>query len=433
MTNDDAVTRGMAAGTRRGGRHASSGEGAGAAVDNPVAADSKGREKEQAARVRHAEREQAAAAQRSGAHAPGLFDPIDLGHERIRNRIWLPPMCMYSVARQDGVPTDFHYQHYVSRALGGFGMVIVESTAVSPKGRISPCDLGLWNDTQAEAFRRIAADVRAAGALPVVQLNHSGRKGSSGCTPLGYIGRTVPEGEGGWRPEAPSPLAYGRMEEPTQLSVEDIRGVVRDFASAAQRAVQAGFGGIEIHAAHGYLLSEFLDPISNQRTDDYGGSLDNRMRLTLEVSEAVRAVIPRGMPLLVRVSATDWAGDGGWDLAQTIELARALKARGVDLIDVSTGQIVHGVHTPAKPNYQVPFSERIRSKALVPTTAVGLITKPKQAQRIVKHEQADAVEIGRAGLRDPYWPLRAAYKLGLPTDRAPYPEQYVRAAFGTKR
>ncbi|BDR53431.1 NADH-dependent flavin oxidoreductase [Bombiscardovia nodaiensis] len=375
---------------------------------------------------------QQATAKLTKVKVPGLFTPMSLRQVQVRNRIWLPPMCMYSVQAQDGVATDFHYQHYVSRALGGFGLVIVESTAVSPQARISPCDLGLWNDRQEQALQRIATDVRAAGAVPVIQLNHAGRKASSGCSSLGYISRTVPADLGGWQPLAPSPLAYGKMDTPRQLGVGEIGAIVEDFAAAARRAVRAGFEGIEIHAAHGYLLSEFLDPLTNVRSDEYGGEFEHRIRLVVEVADAIRAAIPQTMPLLVRVSATDWA-QGGWDLEQTIELARVLKAHGVDLVDVSTGAIVSGVYTPAKPGYQVPFAQQVRAQALVPTTAVGLITKPKQAECIVRWGQADAVEIGRAALRDPYWPLRAAYKLGLPTNQAPYPQAYLQGAYGTKR
>ena len=357
---------------------------------------------------------------------PVLFQPMDLRDQHIRNRIWMPPMDTYSALRHDGVPTNFHYQHYVSRALGGFGVVIGEATAVNPQGRISPCDVGLWNDEQARAWQGIVRDVKAAGAVPIVQLNHSGRKGSSGCSSMGYINATVPVAEGGWQPVGPSPIAYGRMAVPVQLSRAQIASIVADFRSAAVRAVQAGFLGVELHAAHGYLLSEFLDPLVNRRNDEYGGDLSGRMHLLIQVTDAVREVIPSGMPLLVRMSATDWA-TGGWGLDETISTAKVLKLHGVDLIDVSTGGLVPGMKIPAAPNYQV------RSQVLIPTTAVGLITKPRQADRIVRKGLADAVEIGRASLRDPYWPLRAAYKLGLSAQQAPYPEPYRRGAYGIAR
>lgn len=363
---------------------------------------------------------------------PDLFEPMQLRDLQIRNRAWLPPMDTYSCVNQDGIPTNFHYQHYVSRALGGFGVVIAEATAVNPQGRISPCDLGIWNDRQASAWQGIVTDIKAAGAQPFIQLNHSGRKGSSGCTPTGHINATVPASEGGWQPLAPSPIAYGDMDTPAELSRMEISTIVADFRSAAMRAVKAGFEGIEIHAAHGYLLSEFLDPLTNHRKDEYGGRLSGRMRALIEVTDAVREVIPAGMPLLVRISATDWA-DGGWGLEETVKTAKVLKEHGVDLIDVSTGGIVPGVTIPASPNYQVPFSFQVRSKALIPTTAVGLITKAKQADKIIRKGQADAVEIGRAGLRDPYWPLRAAHKLGMDKADIPYPDPYRRGAYGTNR
>ncbi|WP_240540791.1 NADH:flavin oxidoreductase/NADH oxidase [Bifidobacterium vespertilionis] len=362
------------------------------------------------------------------AEAPALFSPIALRGATARNRIWLPPMDTYSAFARDGKPTPFHYQHYVSRAMGGFGLVCFEATAVTPDGRISPCDLGLWDDDQIEAYRWIVQGVKDAGAVAAIQLNHAGRKGSTGCFATGFEGESVPQDQGGWPTVAPSPIAFDNFAAPRELTVDEIHGIVGAFRAAAVRAVNAGFDVIEIHAAHGYLLSEFLDPLTNTRTDEYGGSLENRMRMLVEVVDAVRAAVAPSVALFVRVSATDWAA-GGWDLNQTIETARVLKVHGVDLVDVSTGGILPGVAIPAKPNYQVPFSEQIRLKALVPTTAVGLITKPKQADRIVRRGEADAVQIGRAALRDPYWPLRAADKLGLKTSEAPYQPQYIRGAY----
>lgn len=357
-----------------------------------------------------------------------LFDPITLRSLEIRNRIWLPPMDMYAVTAQDGKPTPFHYQHYVSRALGGFGMVIAEATAVSPEGRISPNDVGLWNDDQIDAWRWIVSDIRAAGAVAGVQLNHSGRKGSTGSFTVGYEGATVPGEAGGWQTVAPSPIPFGDYATPRELSVDEIHGIIDQFRTAAQRALHAGFQVVEIHAAHGYLLSEFLDPLTNERTDEYGGNLNGRMRLLIEVVDAVRSVWPDDLPVLVRVSATDWAA-GGWDLDQTVETARVLRGHGVDLIDVSTGGIIPGVTIPVEPGYQVPFSSEIRKRAGVRTTAVGLITKAKQANKIVRRGDADAVEIGRAALRSPYWPLRAAYKLGISAEQVGYPPSYLRGAF----
>ena len=359
---------------------------------------------------------------------PGLFTPMELRGLTVRNRIWLPPMCTYSVFARDGRPTPFHYQHYVSRAFGGFGMIIAEATAVAPEGRISPCDTGLWEDGQIDAWRWIVDGIREAGAVPAIQLNHAGRKASTGCFALGYEGQSVPEEAGGWPTVAPSPIAFGGLATPRALSVDEIHGIVGAFAAAAGRAVTAGFQAIQIHAAHGYLISQFLDPLCNERDDEYGGGLTGRSRFLIEVVDAVRGVVPEDMPVLVRVSATDWAA-GGWDLDQTIALAKVLKNHGVDLVDVSTGGIVAGVSIPVKPEYQVPFSEQVRLKAEVPVTAVGLITKPKEAAKVLSRGKADAVEIGRAGLRDPFWPLRAASKLGVPVTEAPYAPQYVRGAF----
>ena len=311
------------------------------------------------------------------------FDPMTLRGVTVRNRIWLPPMDTYSALAQDGKPTPFHYQHYVSRAMGGFGMIIMEATAVAPEGRISPCDLGLWDDGQMDAWRWIVADAKAAGATMAVQLNHAGRKGSTGCHAIGFDGQSVPEEQGGWRTVCPSANAYGSLARPRALSVDEIHTIVDQFRDAAWRAMNIGFDAVEVHAAHGYLLSQFLDPLINERDDEYGGSFDNRVRMLVEVVDAIRSVVPDTMPVLVRVSATDWAA-GGWDLDQTVELAKILKAHGVDLIDVSTGGLIPDVTIPVKPDYQVPFAEQVRSRAGIPTTAVGLITKPKQAKKILK-------------------------------------------------
>lgn len=356
------------------------------------------------------------------------FDPIQLRDLTVRNRIWLPPMDMYSAFAGDGRPTPFHYQHYVSRAMGGFGMIIAEATAVSPQGRISPHDVGLWEDGQIDSWRWIVDAVKATGAAMAVQLNHAGRKGSTGSFAAGYVRGSVPIEAGGWPTVAPSEIAYGNYAMPRALSVDEIHRIVDEFAAAARRAVDTGFQAIELHGAHGYLISQFLDPLSNVRQDEYGGGFEGRTRFLVEVVDAVRAVMPEGMPLLVRVSATDWAA-GGWDLEQTVMLAKLLKRHGVDVMDVSTGGMVSGVTVPVKPKYQVPFAAAVRERADIPVTTVGLITKPKQAQKILAKGQADVVEIGRAALRDPYWPLRAAHKLGVPTEDAAYPPQYVRGAF----
>ena len=362
-----------------------------------------------------------------GDARPLLFEPMTLRDLTVRNRIWLPPMCLYS-AGADGRPTPFHYQHYVSRAVGGFGMVIAEATAVCPEGRITPRDVGLWDDAMIGAWQWIVRDIKAAGAAAAVQLGHAGRKASTGCLGVGEPGRSLEPGEGGWTTVAPSPIAFDGLAAPRELTVDEIHGIAWAFGQAARRAVAAGFDAVEIHAAHGYLISEFLDPLTNARTDEYGGDLDGRARFLFEVVREVRANVPDGMPVLVRVSATDWAA-GGWDLDQTVALAKGLKEVGVDLVDVSTGGIMPNVTIPVRPGYQVPFAEQVRRQAGVPVTAVGLIAKPKQAEQVLRHGRADAVEIGRAALRDPYWPLRAAYKLGLPASEAPYQPQYLRGAY----
>ena len=372
--------------------------------------------------------------ERPAQFPPKLFEPLTLRSVTFRNRIWLPPMDTYSVIARDGKPTPFHYQHYVSRAMGGFGLIICESTAVAPEGRISPNDVGLWNDDQTAAWRWIVDDIKKAGAIAGVQLNHGGRKASSGDFTVGHINDTVPQNEGGWQTLAPSAIPFGHYATPDEMTTDQIHNVVDQFRAAARRALNAGFQMVEIHAAHGYLLSEFLDALSNHRTDEYGGSFGNRIRLLLEVVDAVREVWPDDLPMFVRVSATDWSVENGaWDLKQTIALAKALKTHGVDLVDVSTGGIISGVTIPAAPNYQVPFSDAVHHQTGMPTTTVGLITDAKQAELILEDDKASAIEVGRAALRDPYWPLRAAYELGVDKHDAPYQPQYVRGAFGTKR
>lgn len=358
---------------------------------------------------------------------PALFQPYTLHGLTMRNRLWLPPMDTYS-AGLDAIPTDFHYQHYVSRALGGFGMVIVESTAINAEGRISPGDLGLWNDAQASAFARITQGIRQAGAVAAIELNHAGRKASSSSYTLNYGHKSVPQEVGGWQSVAPSALAYGELNPPRALEHDEIISIIDAFVRSAQLAVQAGFQAIEIHAAHGYLLNQFLDPLSNHRSDEYGGSLENRERLVLQVCKAVRQTIGPDVALLVRISAVDWT-PGGWSIDDSVHLCTQLKALGVDLIDVSTGGVVAHDGNPQAPLWQVPFSARIRSRVGIPVSAVGGITKPKQAEKVVAHGKADVVEIGRAALREPYWPLKAAWKLGVPDQQIPYPVQYRRGMF----
>jgi len=349
-----------------------------------------------------------------------LFSPFQLRGIEFRNRIFVAPMCMYSA--EDGMPHDWHMVHLGSRAVGGAALVISEATAVSPEGRISPADTGIWDEAQVKAWEPINAFIRSQGAVPGVQLAHAGRKASS-RTPW-EEGVCVPPEDGGWQVVGPTgePFAEG-YPVPRAMSEADIEKVVSDFAAAARRSLAAGFEVAEIHMAHGYLMHQFLSPLVNRRTDDYGGSLENRMRLPLRVAEAVRAEWPDDRPVLARLSATDWL-DGGWDADQSVELSRRLKVLGIDLIDCSSGGAVPGAKIPLRPGYQVPFAARIRSEAQVPTGAVGLITSPEHAEAIVAGGYADVVLLARELLRDPYWPLHAARILG---DEAPWPRQYVRA------
>ncbi len=319
-----------------------------------------------------------------------LFSPYRLRDVTARNRLWISPMCMYSVFAEDGVPTDWHLVHLGSRAVGGAGLILVEATGVEPRGRISAHDLGLWNDAQVVAFEPIVRFLKEHGSVPAVQLAHAGRK-------AGVPGAI-----------APSPVAFSPdYALPQEMTLADIDQVIDAFRSAARRALTAGFQAVEIHSAHGYLLHEFLSPISNRRQDGYGGSFENRTRLLLEVVRAMRTVWPERLPLFVRISATDWV-PGGWDIDQSVALARLLKQEGVDLMDCSSGGLSLDQQVPLGPGYQVPLAERIRREAGIATGAVGLITQAQQADAIVRQGQADVVLIARQSLRDPYWPLRAA-------------------------
>ncbi|MFE4455160.1 NADH:flavin oxidoreductase/NADH oxidase [Streptomyces sp. NPDC056796] len=359
-----------------------------------------------------------------------LFEPYALRSVTVPNRVWMAPMCQYSAeaAGPDaGTANDWHFAHYGARAVGGTGLVLVEATAVSPEGRISAADLGIWNDRQVAAFRPITAFLSGQGTVPGIQLAHAGRKASTGRPWLGGgpVGVDAPEG---WQPVGPSPLAYDEPHTvPDELGVEDIQEVVRQFAEAARRALDAGFRVAEIHGAHGYLIGEFLSPHSNHRTDAYGGSFENRARFALEVVDAVRAVWPEELPLFFRISATDWLTENaddpreGWTADDTVRFARELLAHGVDLLDVSTGGLAPRARIPVEPGYQVPFAERVRKETGLPVAAVGLITDPVQAEKILADGSADAVLLGRELLRDPYFARNAARTLGGDV-RAP--EQY---------
>ena len=348
-----------------------------------------------------------------------LFSPLTLRTVEFRNRIFVSPMCQYSAV--SGVPNDWHFVHLGSRAVGGAGLVMVEATAVAAAGRISPGDLGLWNDAQADALGRLAAQISTHGAVAGIQLAHAGRKAS---TAPPWKGGGPLDAEDSWETVAPSAIPFApNYPAPHALSLAEIDEIVEQFAMAARRASQAGFKVAEIHMAHGYLMHQFLSPLSNQRQDSQGGDLAGRMQVPLRVAQAVRAAWPDSLPLFVRVSATDWA-EGGWDLTQCIELARQLKQLGMDLVDCSSGGLVPNAQVPAAPGYQVPFAAAIRRGAGVATAAVGLIADAQQAEQTLVCEDADAIFVGRAVLRDPYWPLRAAQEL---KSKIPWPVQYERA------
>lgn len=349
-----------------------------------------------------------------------LFTPFTLRETTFKNRIFLSPMCQYS--SQDGLPTDWHLVHLGSRAVGGAALVMVEASAVSPKGRISPADSGIWSEAHAEAFRHITAFIAEQDCVPAIQLAHAGRKAST--APPWQGGGPLGPTEGGWELLAPSPIPFDvGYPTPREMTAQDIEEVVEQFARATSLSRQAGFEVVEIHMAHGYLLHEFLSPLANRCQDEYGGSLENRMRLPLRVARRVRELWPEGRPVFVRISATDWA-EGGWDLEQSLVFCGQLKELGLDLIDCSSGGQVPYVKIPASPGYQVPFAETIRREVAIPTGAVGLIIKAEQAEEIIAKGQADVVLLAREMLRHPYWPLHAARVLGV--DLA-WPKQYARA------
>jgi 2,4-dienoyl-CoA reductase-like NADH-dependent reductase (Old Yellow Enzyme family) len=354
-----------------------------------------------------------------------LFDPIDLRGVRVRNRIWVSPMCQYTIDERDGVPTDWHLVHLGSFARGGAGLVMAEASGVTPEGRISPHDTGIWSDAQVAAWRRVVEFGHSQGAVMGIQLAHAGRKAS--VYPewgFGALKGTLPEAEGGWQTVSASEVAFGAYAAPRALRVEEIPDVVAAFVGSARRALDAGFDLVEVHAAHGYLIHQFLSPLSNVRDDAYGGPLENRARLLLEIVRGIRAEVGDDVPVLVRFSATDYV-DGGWDEHQTAVVAGWARDAGADLFDISSGGLVTGVHIPSGPGYQVPLAESVHQNAAVRVSAVGRITEPRQAAEIVSSGQADAVMLGREMLRDPHFALRAATELGVELDY--WPSQYLRA------
>jgi 2,4-dienoyl-CoA reductase-like NADH-dependent reductase (Old Yellow Enzyme family) len=349
-----------------------------------------------------------------------LFTPYTLRTVTFRNRIFVSPMSQYS--SHDGIPTNWHLVHLGSRAVGGAGLVMVEATAVSPEGRISPDDSGIWSDRHSAAFRPIADFISEQGAIPGIQLAHAGRKGSTDSPWRG--GGPLNEDERGWQPLAPTPTPFDSGHPlPRELTYTDLDEIEQQFRSATKRTFAAGFQVVEIHMAHGYLLHEFLSPLTNRREDEYGGSLENRLRFPLRIVRAVREAWPGNLPLFVRISATDWV-KGGWDLGQSVLLVRRLKLLGVDLIDCSSGFAVPGETIPFGPGFQVPFAAAIRKETGIATGTVGVITDPAQAEQIVATGQADVVSLARQMLRDPYWPLHAARSLGVDIT---WPDQYLRA------
>ncbi|WP_062517822.1 NADH:flavin oxidoreductase/NADH oxidase [Demequina gelatinilytica] len=357
-----------------------------------------------------------------------LFSPLPLRAIEARNRLWVSPLCQYSCEDQDGVPNDWHLVHLGSFARGGAGLVMAEATAVLPEGRISPWDTGIWDDAQRDAWARIVDFIHGQGALAAIQLAHAGRKAS---THREWSGTgTVPAEEGGWPTVAPSAVAFPGYAEPSALDEDGIDAVIEAFAEAARRSLDAGFDVLEVHAAHGYLIHQFLSPVSNQRDDRWGGSLVGRARLLLHVVRRVRAVAGEDVPVLVRVSATDWLEPEGWTLDDTVTIAQWLREAGADLVDTSTGGLVPGAVIPVAPGYQVPHAAAIRERSGIAATAVGQIVDAHQAERIVASGQADAVFVGREFMRDPHFPLRAAHELGV--EIGYWPPQYTRASWTSR-
>lgn len=353
--------------------------------------------------------------------ASALFSPLTIRSVTTRNRVWVSPMCQYSCESRDGVVSDWHLVHLGSFAVGGAGIVMAEATSVSPEGRITPWCTGIWNDEQRDAWARVVTFITSQGAVPAIQLQHAGRKAS---TYRDWSGKgTVPVNDGGWQTVAPSAIAFPGYDAPVELDAQGIADVVADFGAAARRSLDAGFEVLEIHGAHGYLMHQFLSPLSNQRTDEWGGTLENRARLILDVVREVRRVAGDDVPVFVRVSATDWLEPEGWTLEETVTLARWVREVGGDLIDTSTGGNIAGAKIPTGPGYQVPHATAIKTGSGIITTAVGQITDAKQAAAIVAEGKADAVFVARQFLREPHLPQRWAAELGADVT---YPPQYTR-------
>jgi 2,4-dienoyl-CoA reductase-like NADH-dependent reductase (Old Yellow Enzyme family) len=349
-----------------------------------------------------------------------LFEPITLRGLTVSNRVWVSPMCQYSAT--DGLPNDWHLMHLGQFAAGGAGLVCTEVAAVAPEGRISLQDVGIWNDEQVAAWRRITDFLHARGAVAAMQIGHAGRKASTQRPWEGH--NSVPPSDGGWQSVGPGEQAFGRYAAPQRLTEQEVAALPARFAEAAGRALRAGFDTVELHFAHGYLVHQFLSPLSNDRTDGYGGGFDGRSRLALEIADAVRAQVDPEVPVLARLSATDWT-EGGWTAEDSVRLAKLLGQSGVDLLDTSTGGNVPQANIPISPGYQVPFAEQIRRETGLPTGAVGMITEPEQAERIIASGAADVVFLARVMLRDPHWAQHAARALGA---EARWPDQYLRAA-----
>ncbi len=353
-----------------------------------------------------------------------LFSPITVRGLELRNRVFLAPMCMYSCENKDGVVGDFHFTHLVSRAVGGFGLVVVEATGVSAAGRITPWCPGIYNEEQILAWRRITDAIREAGSLSAIQLAHAGRKASTYRSWSGE--NSVAISDGGWQTVSSTDEPFTGYAAPHKMTAAEVREVIDEWKQGAMNAIEAGFDALEIHAAHGYLIHQFLSPITNQRDDEFGGSLENRARLLLEIVKSIRAVMPDSMPLIVRFSATDYREDG-WDVEQTKTVASWCSALGADLFDISSGGLITGVQIATGPGYQVGFAAEVASVVDEPVSTVGQITEAAQAEAILQSGKADVITIGRAALRDPYWPLRAAAELGVDVDY--WPKQYLRGSW----